>query len=306
MAEPIFDELIDEPPGSDPSLVGDIGAPVKGQAVRMFVRNKAAVFGLCLLIAILVMTFIVPLWYVKDPLDVAVARPHTAPFTEGAPLLGTTDLGQDVLAITIYGGRTTLRVAGMAALIIVFIGVTIGSLSGYYGGFVDSLLMRITEFFQVLPGILFAVVVVALFEPGFWTITFAIGSITWPGIARLTRAEFLRLKNLEFVKAARAIGSSDLRIITRVILPNALPTLIVSATLIMGTAILFEAGLAFLGLADVNQATWGLAIGEGRRAFQVNWWAVTFPGLAIFCTVLGLSLVGDGLQDAFNPRLRGR
>lgn len=272
----------------------------------MFLRNRAAVFGLCLLLGVLIMTFVVPLWYVRDPLDVAIARPHTGPFTDGAPLLGTTDLGQDVLAITVYGGRTTLRVAAMAALIIVTIGVTIGSLAGYYGGWVDAVLMRITEFFQVLPGLLFAVVVVALFEPGFWTITFAIGSITWPGIARLTRGEFLRLKNLEFVKAAKAIGSSDARIITTVILPNAMPTLIVSATLIMGTAILFEAGLAFLGLADVNQATWGLAIGEGRRSFQINWWAVTFPGLAIFSTVLGLSLVGDGLQDALNPRLRGR
>ncbi len=290
-------------PSADPSA--ELGSP-GAQAVRMFVRNRAAVFGAILLLGVLFMTFVVPLWYVRDPLDVAIARPHTPPLSEDAPMLGTTDLGQDVLAITVYGGRTTLRVAAMAALIIVAIGVTIGSLAGYYGGVIDAILMRITEFFQVLPGLLFAVVIVALFEPSFWTITFAIGSIAWPQIARLTRAEFLRLKNLEFVRAARAIGSSDLRIITTVILPNALPTLIVSGTLVMGTAILFEAGLAFLGLADVNQATWGLAIGEGRRSFQINWWAVTFPGLAIFSTVLGLSLVGDGLQDALNPRLRGR
>ena len=288
----------------DPVLDGD-KQPTTGGPWRLFVRNRAAVFGALLLIAILVMTFIVPLFYDRDPGDL-VARPHLRPGDEGAPLLGTDNLGRDLLAIVIYGGQTTLRVAAGAAVLIVFVGVTIGSLAGYYGGWVDSALMRFTEFFQVLPGLLFAIVVVALFEPSFWVITFAIGSIAWPGIARLTRAEFLRLKNLEFVKAARAIGSTDFRIITRVILPNAMPTLIVSTTLIMGSAILFEAGLAFLGLADVNSASWGLAIGRGREFFTINWWAVTFPGLAIFFTVLGLSLVGDGLQDALNPRLRGR
>jgi peptide/nickel transport system permease protein len=283
----------------------DAGASSRGQAWRLFVRNRAAVFGALLLVAILIMTFIVPIWYVRDPGDL-VGRPHLSPGTAGAPLLGTDNLGRDLLAIIVYGGRTTLRVAAGAAVLIIVVGVTIGSMAGYYGGWIDSALMRFTEFFQILPGLLFAIVVVALFDPSFWVITFAIGSIAWPGIARLTRAEFLRVKNLEFVKAARAIGSSDFRIITRVILPNALPTLIVSSTLIMGSAILFEAGLAFLGLADVENASWGLAIGRGRDFFTVNWWAVTFPGLAIFATVLGLSLVGDGLQDALNPRLRGR
>jgi len=278
---------------------------VKGQALKLFVRNRAAVLGLIMLIGIFVMTFVVPIWYVKDPGDL-IARPHLKPGSPDAPLLGTDNLGRDLLAVIVYGGRTTLSVATGAAALIVFVGVSIGAAAGYYGRWVDAALMRFTEFFQVLPGLLFAIVVVALFEPSFWTITFAIGSVSWPGIARLTRAEFLRLKNLEFVKAARAIGSSDFRIITRVILPNALPTLIVSSTLIMGSAILFEAGLAFLGLADVNNPSWGLAIGRGREAFTINWWAVTFPGLAIFFTVLGLSLVGDGLQDAFNPKLRGR
>lgn len=283
----------------------DIAPPVKGQALQMFLRNRAAVLGLLLLVGVFVMTFIVPIWYVRDPGDL-IARPHLKPGAEGAPFLGTDNLGRDLMAVIIYGGRTTLRVAAGAAVLIVFVGVTIGAVAGYYGRWVDSALMRFTEFFQILPGLLFAIVVVALFEPSFWTITIAIGSVSWPGIARLTRAEFLRLKNLEFVKAARAIGSSDFRIITRVILPNALPTLIVSTTLIMGSAILFEAGLAFLGLADVNSPSWGLAIGRGRGTFTINWWAVTFPGLAIFATVLGLSLVGDGLQDAFNPKLRGR
>ena len=158
----------------------------------------------------------------------------------------------------------------------------------------------------MLPALLFAMVVVALFEPSTRTIAVAIGLASWPGTARLTRAEFLRLKNLEFVKAARAIGASDFRIISRVILPNAMPPLIVTTTLIMGAAILFESGLAFLGIGDPNSQSWGQMIGLNRQTFLNGWWTVTFPGLAIFATVLSFSLIGDGLQDAFNPKLRGR
>ena len=236
-----------------------------------------------------------------------MARPHLKPGAEGAPFLGTDNLGRDLLAIIIYGGRTTLRVAAGAALIIVTVGVTIGAIAGYYGRWIDAALMRFTEFFQVLPGLLFAIVVVALFNPSFWTITIAIGSIAWPGIARSDQSRVPSAQEPRVRQGGQsAIGASDFRIITRVILPNAMPTLIVSTTLIMGSAILFEAGLAFLGLADVNNASWGLAIGRSKDFFTINWWAVTFPGLAIFATVLGLSLVGDGLQDAFNPKLRGR
>jgi peptide/nickel transport system permease protein len=222
------------------------------------------------------------------------------------PALGTDYLGRDVLAGVIHGGSTTLRVALVAALLIVLIGVTIGSVAGFYGGWVDSLLMRVTEVFQVMPALLFALVIVTLFGPSPTKVSIAIGVVLWPQLARLTRAEFLRLKNLEFVKAARAIGSSDARIMFRVILPNALPPLIVATTLVMGSAILFEAALAFLGLGDPKNISWGLMIGLSRPSFLSSWWAITFPGIAIFLTVLSFSLIGDGLQDAFNPKLRGR
>jgi peptide/nickel transport system permease protein len=184
--------------------------------------------------------------------------------------------------------------------------VTIGAIAGFYGGWIDNLLMRFTEIFQVLPALLFSMVVVALFNPTPTTISIAIGIVLWPQLARLTRAEFLRLKNLEFVKAARAIGATDAHIMFRVILPNALPPLIVATTLVMGSAILFEAYLAFLGLGDPNQLSWGLMIGLNRPTFLTSWWTITFPGLAIFLTVLSFSLIGDGLQDAYNPKLRGR
>ena len=271
----------------------------------MFFRNKAAVGGLIMLIGVIFMTYIGPLIYTEDPADI-VARPLKGPGSPDIPILGTDYLGRDVFAGVINGGSTSLQVAMVAALLIVLIGVTIGALAGFYGGWIDNVLMRFTELFQVLPALLFSMVVVALFEPKPQTISIAIGVVLWPQLARLTRAEFLRLKNLEFVKAARAIGSSDFRIMSRVIFPNALPPLIVATTLVMGGAILFEAGLAFLGLGDPNHVSWGLMIGLNRANFLTSWWTVTFPGMAIFVTVLSFSLIGDGLQDAFNPKLRGR
>ncbi len=283
----------------------DSAAPPSREAWRMFYRNKAAVAGLVILVFVILMTYLGPILYDQDPTRI-VARPLKGPGTEDIPLLGTDYLGRDVLAGVINGGSTTLRVAAVSAVLIAFIGVTIGAIAGFYGGWIDNLLMRFTEIFQVLPALLFSMVVVALFNPTPTTISIAIGIVLWPQLARLTRAEFLRLKNLEFVKAARAIGATDAHIMFRVILPNALPPLIVATTLVMGSAILFEAYLAFLGLGDPNQLSWGLMIGLNRPTFLTSWWTITFPGLAIFLTVLSFSLIGDGLQDAYNPKLRGR
>jgi len=279
--------------------------PPKHQGVKMFVRNKAAVFGAVLMMLILVVTYILPI-FITDNKNEIIAEKHLAPGDDGAPLLGTDYLGRNVAIVVMNGGSTTLKVAGFAAVLIVVIGASIGALAGYYGGWIDSVLMRFTEFFQVLPGLLFAIVIVALFSPTTLTIVLAIGLISWPGIARLTRSEFLRQKNLEYVKAAKAIGASDSRIMIKTILPNTMPVIIVQSSLIMGSAILFEAGLAFLGLGDASNLSWGFYLGLNRQAFLSNWWAVTIPGLMIFFTVLSLSLIGDGLQDAFNPKLRGR
>jgi peptide/nickel transport system permease protein len=221
-------------------------------------------------------------------------------------LLGTDYLGRDLLIGLVYGGRATLLVGVVAAFLSVFIGIVVGALAGYYGGWIDEALMRITEFFQVLPTLLFAMVLVTLFSPTLWTISIAIGVVSWTGTARLARGEFLRLKQLDYILAERVIGAGNGRIIWRVILPNAVAPLIVSATLAIGTAILFEAGLSFLGLGDPNNMSWGLMIGNNRPYILAAWWAVTLPGVAIFLTVLAVSLIGDGLNDAFNPRLRER
>lgn len=275
------------------------------EAARAFRQSWAGVLGFILLIAIILMAFAGPHIYGVDPFEIVWA-PLTPPGEAETALLGTDYLGRDILAGLLHGGAATLYVGLSAGLITITIGILVGAFAGFYGGAVDEMLMRVTEFFQVLPALLFAMVLVTLFTPSIFVVSAAIGVVSWPTTARLTRAEFLKIRNLEYVKAARSIGAKNQRIIWRVILPNALAPLIVSATLTIGVAILFEAGLSFLGLGDPNAFSWGLMIGSGREHILDAWWTVTLPGVMIFITVLGFSLVGDGLNDAFNPKLRER
>jgi peptide/nickel transport system permease protein len=274
------------------------------EALTVFCRNPSAVFGFILLLAIVCVTVFGPMFIDADPF--AISGPPMTPPLSGFGVFGTDYLGRDLLIGLIYGGKVDLLVGVIAAFLAVFIGVVIGALSGYYGGWVDEVLMRVTEFFQVMPTLLFAMVVVSLFSPTIWTVSIAIGLASWTNTARLARGEFLRLKQLDYILAEHVIGSGNGRIIWKIILPNAVAPLIVSATLAIGTAILFEAGLSFLGLGDPNVMSWGLMIGDNRPYILVAWWAVTLPGIAIFLTVLAVSLIGDGLTDALNPRLRER
>lgn len=275
------------------------------EAWRMFLRNRSAILGLVILSAIVLISIFGPGLYGVDPFTISGA-PFTPPGVDLNVPLGTDHVGRDIMAGMIGGGRATLAVGTSAALMTVVIGVLVGAFAGFYGGLVDEILMRITEFFQVLPSLILAMVLVALFSPSLHMIAIAIGIASWQSTARLTRAEFLRLREMEFVKAGRTIGASDRHLIWIVILPNALPPLIVSATLVVGVAILFEAGLSFLGLGDPNVMSWGLMIGSSREYILDSWWATTFPGVAIFLSVLSVSLVGDGLNDALNPKLRER
>ncbi|MFD1507845.1 ABC transporter permease [Lacimonas salitolerans] len=289
---------------SDPTDTYKAQSPAR-EAWRMFRRNIPALAGTAMLTVIVLATLYGSFIYTGNPFEIVWA-PHEAPGVTPECPLGTDYLGRDILAGILTGGGPTLAVGAAAAMITMVIGVTLGALSGFYGGWIDNLLMRVTEFFQVLPALLFAMVLVTLFSPSLWTISIAIGVVSWPQTARLTRAEFLKIKELEYVTAARAIGARNRRIIWTVILPNAMPPLIVSATLTIGIAILFEAGLSFLGLGDPNVMSWGLMIGANRDYILDAWWPVTFPGLAIFFTVFSVSLIGDGLNDAFNPKLRER
>jgi peptide/nickel transport system permease protein len=272
-------------------------------ALRQFLMSPSGVSGAVLLLLLIAATVFGPLIYPLDPLDI-VGLPFTPPSAE--VWLGTDYLGRDVLAGLVHGGRATLTVGAVAALITIVIGVTVGALAGFFGGWIDSLLVKIAEFFQVLPPLLFAMVLVTLFGPKLTTITLAIGAVSWTSAARLTRAEFMRLRDLDFIKASRAAGAGNLHLILRVLLPNALPPIIVAATLAIGVAILFEGGLSFLGLGDPNTMSWGMMIGQNRNYVLDAWWAVTAPGAAIFLSVLAISLVGDGVNDAVNPRLRRR
>ncbi|MEL6619827.1 MAG: ABC transporter permease [Pseudomonadota bacterium] len=274
------------------------------EAWDMFRRNHAAMVALAVLGLISIGAVVGPYLYPTDPFDMVWA-PFSPPGEQGF-LLGTDYLGRDLLAMIINGARVSLLIGLAAALVSIFIGVTVGALAGFYRGWVEEVLMRITEFFQVLPTLLFSMVLVALFGASLPMITFAIGIVSWTAVARITRAEFLRIRELEFVTASRAAGAGAGKLMFGVILPNAMPPIIVQSALMVGSAILFEAGLSFLGLTDPNVVSWGQIIGSNRQYILDASYTVTIPGLAIFVTVLCISLVGDGLNDALNPKLRQR
>jgi peptide/nickel transport system permease protein len=274
------------------------------EAWTMFKRNHAAVVALVVLCVIIFGAIFGPILYPTDPFEMVWA-PFSPPGQDGF-LLGTDYLGRDLLSMVINGAKVSLLIGLAAALVSIFIGVTVGALAGFYRGWVEELLMRITEFFQVLPTLLFSMVIVALFGASLPMITLAIGIVSWTAVARITRSEFLRIRELEYVMAARASGVSNRQLMFGVILPNALPPIIVQSALMVGSAILFEAGLSFLGLTDPNVVSWGQIIGSNRQYILDAGYTVTIPGVAIFITVLAISLVGDGLNDALNPKLRQR
>ena len=276
----------------------------KAEAWEMFRGNHAAMVALVVLTLIMIIAAIGPYIYPTDPFDMVWA-PFSPPGVDGF-ILGTDYLGRDLMAAIIHGARVSIVIGLAAAFMSVFIGVTIGALAGFYRGWVEELLMRITEFFQVLPTLLFSMVIVALFGASLPMITFAIGIVSWTAVARITRSEFLRIRELEYVTASRASGATNAKLMFRIILPNALPPIIVQAALMVGSAILFEAGLSFLGLTDPNVVSWGQVIGSNRQYILDASYTVTIPGIAIFVTVLAISLVGDGLNDALNPKLRQR
>lgn len=270
-----------------------------------FRRNRAALVGLGIVAAILLMAAAAPLFYPGDPADM-VATPFLWPLQDSAFPFGSDALGRDLGAEIFHGAHVSLLIGAAATTAAVTIGVVVGALAGYYGGRIDDALMGITEVMQTIPPFVLAIIVVAAFRPSLETIVLAISVVSWPSVARLVRAEVLSLREREFVQAGIAIGMTDRRIILTQILPNALTPVIVAASLMMATAILIEAGLSFLGLGDPNVIGWGAIIGAGRDSVRDAWYISAVPGIAIFAAVLGLNLVGEGLADALNPRLRRR
>jgi len=271
---------------------------------RRFARNRSAVLGLGILVLVLAVAALAPVLYPADPFSLA-GRPMSPPLT-GDFLLGSDTLGRDVAAGMAHGARTSLLIGVVATLVAVGVGVVMGGLAGYYGGWIDDLLMRLTEVFQTIPSFIFAILLVAVLTPSILNIIVAIAVVSWPALARLVRGEFLSMRGREFVQASVVMGMPDWRIILTQVLPNCLSPIIVAGSLLVATAILIESGLSFLGLGDPNVMSWGFQVGAGRTVLRRAWWIVTFPGLAIMLTVLAINLVGEGLNDALNPRLRER
>ena len=271
---------------------------------RRFVRNRGGIAGAIILLLVVVMAGAAPLAYPRSPWDM-IGAPFQPPGARGF-LLGSDMLGRDVASGIMHGALVSLLIGLVSALVAVSIGVTLGGCAGYYGGRIDDALMRVTEFFQTIPNFILLIVLVALFSPTVVSITAAIGVVSWPPVARITRGEVLSLRTREFVQAAVAMGQTDLRIIATQVLPNVLSPVIVAGSLLVATAILLESALSFLGLGDPNLMSWGYMIGAARTVMRRAWWMSFFPGLAIVLTVLALNLLGDGLNDALNPRRRTR
>lgn len=271
--------------------------------LKLFARNRMAVFGAIVFLFMLFLTIASAFLYPKGAFG--LSGPPLQPPGD-AFLLGTDSLGRDVAAGVAYGARASLLIGVLAALSAVVLGALVGAFAGYCRGNVDVALMRVTEFFQTIPAFLLAMLLVVILSPSVFSVIVAIAAVSWPGIARLVRGEFVALGGREFVLASTSLGASASRIIFRHLLPNCLSPIIAVGSLLVANAILLESGLSFLGLGDPNVMSWGLLISAGRTSLRTAWWVCTFPGIALLLTVLAINLVGDGLNEAFNPRLRER
>ena len=267
-------------------------------------RNSLALAGLAV-VALLVLLGIVGPWITPyDPLAQNLARSLEGPSTRH--WFGTDSFGRDILSRVLYGARISLLV-GVASQAIAFsLGVVLGVVSGYYGGRIEGLIMRLADVTLAFPTLLLLIAITAAFQPGLTVVFVAIGVVGWAGMARLVRSQALVVRELDFVQAARALGMGDLRLLARHVLPNCMAPAIIAVTLGMASAILLEAALSFIGLgAQPPTPSWGSMISDGRDFLRTAPWISVFPGLAIGLVVLGFNLFGDGLRDAMDPRLRG-
>ena len=272
------------------------------RASKAFLANPTAVFGLAVLVIVVAAALVAPWLYPDDPLSLA-GRPLIWPGQDADFPLGTDSLGRDVAAELFHGARISLTVGVVATVVCTIVGILVGAIGGYFGGRTDDVLVRLTEIVQTIPPFVLLIVLVAIADPTIPSITLSIAMVSWPPVARLVRAEFRSLREKEFVMAARSLGYGHARVILAEILPNALPPVIVITSVTVATAILMESALSFMGLGDPNVVSWGSMIGVGREMLRTAWFLCAVPGTAIVITVLALNLIGDGLNDALNPRL---
>lgn len=284
-----------EAPGTEP-------APT-GRAWRRLRRMPGPVAGATVVVALAVVAVLAPVLAPHGPTEGRIIDALVAPGHRF--VLGTDQSGRDVLSRLIYGARISLTVGLVVQAVAVVIGTSLGLLSGFYGGWVDDVVSALTVILQAFPGLLFAIAVVAVLGPSLFNVFVALGLVGWPGICRLVRGETLALREREFVEAVRAVGAPERRILVRHILPNCLGPLVVLVTLGMAGAILSEASLSFLGLgAQPPTPSWGSMLASGRDRMADAPWLTFFPGLAIFVTILSLNMLGDGLRDVLDPKLR--
>jgi peptide/nickel transport system permease protein len=269
----------------------------------MFKRNRLAISGGIIVLLLFLISFLAEYISPYSPTKLNLMNILSAP--SKAHLFGTDELGRDVLSRMIYGARISLKVGFVSVGIATMIGIIIGSVSGYYGGIIDSILMRFVDVMLCFPTFFLILSIIAILEPNIYNIMIVIGITGWTGVARLIRAEFLSLKEREFVLAAKALGVSDVRIMFRHILPNAMAPVLVSATLGVAGAILTESSLSFLGIGvQPPIPSWGNILTAGKANIEIAWWLSLFPGIAILITVLGYNLLGEGIRDALDPRLK--
>lgn len=270
--------------------------------MKRFFTNPKAVIGIAILGLVVAATLFAPILAPGDPWKMA-GRPFLPPFQDINLPLGTDMLGRNILAGLIHGAKVSLLVGLTSTIAALAIGLLVGMPAGYFGGFVDDILMRVSEFFQTIPTFVFALMLVAILSPSIYSITAAIGIVSWPPVARVVRSEFSTLRKREFVKAAEVLGQSHLQIILGQMLPNTLSPVIALSSMMVASAILTEAAISFLGLGDPNIMSWGYMIGAARTVMRQAWWMSFFPGIAIVLVVLALNLVGDVINETLNPRL---
>lgn len=278
---------------------------------RLLLKSKTGTLGLLIVLCVVMMALFAPALAQHDPAKTNVAKRLLPPMWQekGNPdhLLGTDNLGRDVWSRILYGSQVSLLVGICAVVVAGLIGVIIGLVSGYYGGWMDAVLMRTTDAFLAIPNILFMLVILAVMGPSLVTLIFVLGFTNWTTYARMVRGEVLSIKERDFVRAARAVGASDFRIISKHILPNVLSSFIVISTLSVATTIILEASLSFLGLGiQPPEVSWGGMLSDGRQYLATSWWVATFPGVAITITVLGIIFLGDFLRDTLDPRMKAK
>lgn len=269
------------------------------ELLERFTDNKTGVVAVFFILFLIAVTLAVPIFRGIDPMT--ISNETLLPPSE-EHLLGTDELGRDVLQLLIYGIRISLLVGLSAAVAASVLGVLIGAWAGYFGGKVDMALMRIAEIFQVLPTFVLAAVIVAMLGPGTTRVVAVIAILAWPQIALVMRSEVYRVKQTEFVDAVRCLGYREISILFGEVIPNALRSVVALGTLIVGQAILIEASLSFLGLTSPDVISWGGMLNSGQRYLFNAWWLSVLPGIAIFLTVLAFNFVGDALNATFNPK----